>query len=167
MVLNEVVLLWEHASINTSFDVLVVFWRGRWRLQQRARKLAASNQLTKHFLFHELAVTLLHSDMTVCVCVCLRVRGAAFPEWCFPVCRESEKTKLLISQQTQKVVEKEAETERIRAVIGGKRRSGDPLRAAESLNPPVCLLRGRESGAGGGDQVWTESHGEGNGKKDL
>uniref|UniRef100_A0A674NNU5 ER lipid raft associated 2 n=1 Tax=Takifugu rubripes TaxID=31033 RepID=A0A674NNU5_TAKRU len=30
---------------------------------------------------------------------------------------ESEKTKLLISQQTQKVVEKEAETERIRAVI--------------------------------------------------
>lgn len=34
------------------------------------------------------------------------------------VCRESEKTKLLISQQTQKVVEKEAETERIKAVIG-------------------------------------------------
>lgn len=33
-------------------------------------------------------------------------------------CRESEKTKLLISQQTQKVVEKEAETERIKAVIG-------------------------------------------------
>lgn len=32
--------------------------------------------------------------------------------------RESEKTKLLISQQTQKVVEKEAETERIKAVIG-------------------------------------------------
>lgn len=36
------------------------------------------------------------------------------------VCRESEKTKLLISQQTQKVVEKEAETERIKAVIGKK-----------------------------------------------
>lgn len=35
-------------------------------------------------------------------------------------CRESEKTKLLISQQTQKVVEKEAETERIKAVIGLK-----------------------------------------------
>uniref|UniRef100_A0A8C6Q1U4 ER lipid raft associated 2 n=1 Tax=Nothobranchius furzeri TaxID=105023 RepID=A0A8C6Q1U4_NOTFU len=33
------------------------------------------------------------------------------------VCVESEKTKLLISQQTQKVVEKEAETERIKAVI--------------------------------------------------
>ena len=32
--------------------------------------------------------------------------------------RESEKTKLLISAQTQKVVEKEAETERKRAVIG-------------------------------------------------
>uniref|UniRef100_A0A8C6Q2T1 ER lipid raft associated 2 n=1 Tax=Nothobranchius furzeri TaxID=105023 RepID=A0A8C6Q2T1_NOTFU len=31
--------------------------------------------------------------------------------------RRSEKTKLLISQQTQKVVEKEAETERIKAVI--------------------------------------------------
>lgn len=38
----------------------------------------------------------------------------------FYVCRESEKTKLLISQQTQKVVEKEAETERIKAVIGKK-----------------------------------------------
>lgn len=37
------------------------------------------------------------------------------------MCRESEKTKLLISQQTQKVVEKEAETERIKAVIGEKR----------------------------------------------
>uniref|UniRef100_A0AAQ4RQB0 Band 7 domain-containing protein n=1 Tax=Gasterosteus aculeatus aculeatus TaxID=481459 RepID=A0AAQ4RQB0_GASAC len=37
---------------------------------------------------------------------------------CFALfCRESEKTKLLISQQTQKVVEKEAETERIKAVI--------------------------------------------------
>lgn len=32
--------------------------------------------------------------------------------------REAEKTKLLISAQTQKVVEKEAETERKRAVIG-------------------------------------------------
>ncbi len=39
---------------------------------------------------------------------------------CVCVCRESEKTKLLISQQTQKVVEKEAETERIKAVIGEK-----------------------------------------------
>lgn len=32
--------------------------------------------------------------------------------------RESEKTKLLIAAETQKVVEKEAETERIKAVIG-------------------------------------------------
>ena len=32
--------------------------------------------------------------------------------------REGEKTKLLISVQKQKVVEKEAETERKRAVIG-------------------------------------------------
>ena len=34
-------------------------------------------------------------------------------------CREAEKTKLLIAAQKQKVVEKEAETERKRAVIGG------------------------------------------------
>ena len=34
------------------------------------------------------------------------------------VCREGEKTKLLISQQKQKVVEKEAETDRKKAVIG-------------------------------------------------
>lgn len=39
---------------------------------------------------------------------------------CINIFRESEKTKLLISQQTQKVVEKEAETERIKAVIGEK-----------------------------------------------
>lgn len=32
--------------------------------------------------------------------------------------REAEKTKLLISQQKQKVVEKEAETDRKKAVIG-------------------------------------------------
>ena len=32
--------------------------------------------------------------------------------------REAEKTKLLISNQHQKVVEKEAETERKRAIIG-------------------------------------------------
>lgn len=42
------------------------------------------------------------------------------------MCRESEKTKLLISQQTQKVVEKEAETERIKAVIGEKRKKSKP-----------------------------------------
>ena len=32
--------------------------------------------------------------------------------------REGEKTKLLIAQQKQKVIEKEAETDRKRAVIG-------------------------------------------------
>lgn len=39
---------------------------------------------------------------------------------CFVVLnlREAEKTKLLIAQQKQKVVEKEAETDRKRAVIG-------------------------------------------------
>jgi len=34
------------------------------------------------------------------------------------IIREGEKTKLLIAQQKQKVVEKEAETERKKAVIG-------------------------------------------------
>lgn len=53
---------------------------------------------------------------------------------CDSVCRESEKTKLLISQQTQKVVEKEAETERIKAVIGESSawRSGTLLPTAPS-----------------------------------
>ena len=35
-------------------------------------------------------------------------------------CREAEKTKLLIAIQKQKLVEKEAETERKKAVIGKK-----------------------------------------------
>ena len=34
------------------------------------------------------------------------------------ICREAEKTKLLIATQKQKVVEKEAETERKKAIIG-------------------------------------------------
>lgn len=34
------------------------------------------------------------------------------------ICREAEKTRLLITAQTQKVVEKEAETERKKAIIG-------------------------------------------------
>lgn len=34
------------------------------------------------------------------------------------VCREAEKTRLLITAQTQRVVEKEAETERKKAIIG-------------------------------------------------
>jgi len=34
------------------------------------------------------------------------------------ICREAEKTRLLITVQTQKVVEKEAETERKKAIIG-------------------------------------------------
>lgn len=37
---------------------------------------------------------------------------------CFLLTRESEKTKLLIAAQKQKVVEKEAETERKKALIG-------------------------------------------------
>ena len=37
---------------------------------------------------------------------------------CFLNKREAEKTKLLIAQQKQRVVEKEAETDRKRAVIG-------------------------------------------------
>ena len=39
-------------------------------------------------------------------------------EWFACFSREAEKTKLLISAQKQKVVEKEAETERKKAVIG-------------------------------------------------
>ncbi len=35
-----------------------------------------------------------------------------------PLCREAEKTKLLISEQRQKVVAKDAETERKKAIIG-------------------------------------------------
>lgn len=37
---------------------------------------------------------------------------------CLCLCREAEKTRLLITSQTQKVVEKEAETERKKAIIG-------------------------------------------------
>ncbi len=37
---------------------------------------------------------------------------------CVCECREAEKTRLLITAQTQKVVEKEAETERKKAIIG-------------------------------------------------
>ena len=37
-------------------------------------------------------------------------------------CREGERTKLMITAERQKVVEKEAETERKRAVIGMKSR---------------------------------------------
>lgn len=37
---------------------------------------------------------------------------------CVCVRREAEKTRLLITSQTQKVVEKEAETERKKAIIG-------------------------------------------------
>ena len=37
---------------------------------------------------------------------------------CNNIHREAEKTKLLIAQQKQKVVEKEAETERKKAIIG-------------------------------------------------
>lgn len=37
---------------------------------------------------------------------------------CVFVCREAEKTRLLITSQTQRVVEKEAETERKKAIIG-------------------------------------------------
>lgn len=49
---------------------------------------------------------------------------------CVCFCRESEKTKLLISAQTQRVVEKEAETERIKAVIGERETRKQSLRSA-------------------------------------
>ena len=90
---------------------------------------------------------------------------------CVYVCRESEKTKLLISAQTQRVVEKEAETERIKAVIGerGTRKQSHGIvhtTGGKCKRASLCY-RGGESGPSGRDQVWTESHGEGNGEKDL
>lgn len=45
-------------------------------------------------------------------------KGRTFSDLYVLLCREAEKTKLLIAAQKQKVVEKEAETERKRAVIG-------------------------------------------------
>lgn len=47
--------------------------------------------------------------------------------------REAEKTKLMISTQRQRVVEKEAETERKRAVIGA-------LSAHRHTSPRASLL---------------------------
>lgn len=57
-------------------------------------------------------------------------------------CRESEKTKLLISQQTQKVVEKEAETERIKAVIGVKEGNNQEMHSKTpvSLKIPIYSI---------------------------
>lgn len=83
-------------------------------------------------------------------------------------CRESEKTKLLISQQTQKVVEKEAETERIKAVIGRKENLSALMFRERPANYRLSVIfddffcRGREGGAGGRDQIRAEGHGEGN-----
>lgn len=59
--------------------------------------------------------------------------------------RESEKTKLLIAAQKQKVVEKEAETERKKALIGWNGVLWSPFRAEglgwwEDLRKPQALL---------------------------
>lgn len=65
-------------------------------------------------------------------------------------CREAEKTRLLITAQTQKVVEKEAETERKKAIIGVENNMGyfafitclfcdEEIGLCFSL---VCFLRG-------------------------
>lgn len=54
-----------------------------------------------------------HRKENICIkCNCLCVSVCVF------VCREAEKTRLLITSQTQRVVEKEAETERKKAIIG-------------------------------------------------
>lgn len=45
-------------------------------------------------------------------------RGETVSEALCPAYREAEKTRLLITTQTQRIVEKEAETERKRAIIG-------------------------------------------------
>ena len=53
--------------------------------------------------------------------------------------REGEKTKLLISIQKQKVVEKEAETERKRAVIGRYKKSFSDVVGIFYLGKPEYL----------------------------
>ena len=87
--------------------------------------------------------------------------------------REGEKTKLLIAKEKQKVIEKEAETERKKAVIGWLYMvlippppppPPPPLPSSSSFftpppnsltppPPPLLPSRGRESEDGGSDPV--------------
>jgi hypothetical protein len=51
--------------------------------------------------------------------------------------REGEKTKLLIAVQHQKVVEKEAETERKKAIIGKELRMIQQIKASIPINDKI------------------------------
>lgn len=95
-----------------------------------------------------------------------------------PAYREAEKTRLLITTQTQRIVEKEAETERKRAIIGKSAHcfAGIPKQGlsvhlcthdATPAVPTDVSDRGSEGGPGGGDPVPAEGDGEGDGEKDL
>lgn len=96
--------------------------------------------------------------------------------------REAEKTRLLITTQTQRVVEKEAETERKKAIIGKSSListswtvSWVPLSHGTSMLtfcwPPTVLTslsyRGSESGSSGRDPFPAEGDGERDREKDL
>lgn len=95
-----------------------------------------------------------------------------------PAYREAEKTRLLITTQTQRIVEKEAETERKRAIIGksdhcftGIRQQSLCVHLCTRDTTPAVLTdvsdRGSEGGPGGRDPVPAEGDGERDGEKDL
>lgn len=94
-----------------------------------------------------------------------------------PAYREAEKTRLLITTQTQRIVEKEAETERKRAIIGNSAHcftviSQQSLCVHLSHDPPPAVQtdvsdRGSEGGPSGRDPVPAEGDGERDGEKDL
>lgn len=91
-----------------------------------------------------------------------------------PAYREAEKTRLLITTQTQRIVEKEAETERKRAIIG---KSALLLcnTCVHLFSLMIFLLlfklmlddRGSKGGPSGRDPVPAEGDGERDRKKDL
>lgn len=93
-----------------------------------------------------------------------------------PAYREAEKTRLLITTQTQRIVEKEAETERKRAIIGKPDHCFTVI-SQQSLCVHLCTHdpavqtdvsdRGSEGGPGRRDPVPAEGDGERDGEKDL
>lgn len=88
-----------------------------------------------------------------------------------PAYREAEKTRLLITTQTQRIVEKEAETERKRAIIGKSALLLCGTFVQHNDLPPAVQTdasdRGSKGGPGGRDPVPAEGDGERDRKKDL
>ncbi len=80
---------------------------------------------------------------------------------------EAEKTKLLISTQHQRVVEKEAETERKRALIGEFVCVRESTKKHWVINELWSNFRGWKGVYGCQDPVWTKNYGEGIGEKDC